>query len=203
MATTASPYGLRPVKRVDGMPYAGATSTYLIDPAGYSTNIFYGSVVYINANGYINIVTGTGADATTNDWPTGTTSVTGAIGVFVGCNYVNAQGQLIYSQYYPSGTTGVVQALVVDDPMVLFQAQLDGTATQAVIGANTFFAAAQSTSTGSTSTGNSTSALDATVVTVPAAFRILGFASPIGDAFPDVLVKINLGFHSMTVNTGI
>jgi hypothetical protein len=203
MATTASPYGLRPVKRVDGMPYAGATSTYLIDPAGYSTNIFFGSVVYVNANGYINIVTGTGADATTNDWPTGTTSVTGAIGVFVGCNYVNAQGQLIFSQYYPSGTTGVVQALVVDDPMVLFQAQLDGTATQAVIGANTFFAAAQSTSTGSTSTGNSTSALDATVVTVPAAFRILGFASPIGDAFPDVLVKINLGFHSMTVNTGI
>jgi hypothetical protein len=203
MATTAAPYGLRPVKRVDGMPYAGATSTYLIDPAGYNTNIFYGSVVYINANGYINIVTGTGADATTNDWPTGTTSVTGGLGVFVGCNYVNAQGQLIFSQYYPSGTTGVVQALVVDDPMVLFQAQLDGTATQAVIGANTFFAAAQSTSTGSTSTGNSTSALDATVVTVPAAFRILGFASPISDAFPDVLVKINLGFHSMTVNTGI
>jgi hypothetical protein len=203
MATTASPYGLRPVKRVDGMPYAGATSTYLIDPAGYATNIFYGSVVYVNADGYINIVTGTGADATTNDWPTGTTSVTGAIGVFVGCNFVNAQGQLIFSQYYPSGTTGVVEALVVDDPMVLFQAQLDGTATQAVIGANTFFAAAQSTSTGSTSTGNSTSALDATVVTVPAAFRILGFASPISDAFPDVLVKINLGFHSMTVNTGI
>jgi hypothetical protein len=203
MATTASPYGLRPVKRVDGMPYAGATSTYLIDPAGYNTNIFYGSVVYVNANGYINIVTGTGADATTNDWPTGTTSVTGAIGVFVGCNYVNAQGQLIFSQYYPAGTTGVVEALVVDDPMVLFQAQLDGTATQAIVGNNTFFAAAQSTSTGSTSTGNSTSALDATVVTVPAAFRILGFASPISDAFPDVLVKINLGFHSMTVNTGI
>ena len=203
MATTASPYGLRPVKRVDGMPYAGATSTYLIDPAGYGTNIFYGSVVYVNANGYINIVTGTGADGTTNDWPTGSTSVTGAIGVFVGCNYVNAQGQLIFSQYYPSGTTGVVQALVVDDPMVLFQAQLDNTATQTVIGANTFFAAAQSTSTGSTSTGNSTSALDATVVTVPAAFRILGFASPISDAYPDVLVKINPGFHSMSVNTGI
>ena len=59
------------------------------------------------------------------------------------------------------------------------------------------------TSTGNTTTGNSTSALDATVVTVPAAFRILGFASPVSDAFPDVLVKINLGFHSMTVNTGI
>ena len=203
MATTQTPYGLRPVKRVDGMPYAGATSTYLIDPAGFSTNIFFGSVVYINASGYINVVTGTGADATTNDWPTGSTSVSGGLGVFVGCNFVNAQGQLIFSQYYPSGTTGVVQALVVDDPMVLFQAQLSSTATQAVVGANTFFAAAQSTSTGSTSTGNSTSALSASVVTVPAAFRILGFASPISDAYPDVLVKINPGFHSMSVNTGL
>jgi len=203
MATTAAPYGLRPVKRVDGMPYAGAYSTYLINPSGYNTNIFYGSVVYINANGYINIVTGTGADATTNDWPTGSTSATGAIGVFVGCSYVNGQGQLIFSQYYPANTTGVVQAFVVDDPMVLFAGQLDGTATQAAVGANTFFAAAQSTSTGNTTTGNSTSALDATVVTVPAALRIVAFASPVSDAFPDVLVKINPGFHSMSVNTGI
>lgn len=203
MATTAAPYGLRPVKRVDGMPYAGAFSTFLIDPAGYNTNIYNGSVVYTNANGYINIVTGTGADATTNDWPTGSTSATGALGVFVGCSFVNAQGQLIFSQYYPSGTTGVVQAFVVDDPMVLFAAQLDGTATQAAVGANTFFAAAQSTSTGNTRTGNSTSALDATVVTVSAALRIVAFASPISDAFPDVLVKINPGFHSMSVNTGI
>lgn len=203
MATTAAPYGLRPVKRVDGMPYAGAYSTFLINPSGVNTNIFYGSVVYINANGYIAIVTGTGADATTNDWPTGSTSVTGAIGVFVGCSFVNTQGQVIFSQYYPSGTTGVVQAFVVDDPMVLFAAQLDGTATQAAVGANTFFAAAQSTSTGNTTTGNSTSALDATVVTVPAALRIVAFASPVSDAFPDVLVKINPGFHSMSVDTGL
>lgn len=203
MATTAAPYGLKPVKRVDGMPYAGATSTYLIDPSGYNTNIFYGSVVYVNANGYINIVTATGADATTNAWPAGSSGNTGAIGVFVGCRFVNAQGQVIFSQYYPANTTGVVECYVVDDPMVLFQAQLDGTATQAVVGANTFFAAAQSTSTGNTTTGNSTSALDATVVTTTAAFRIVGFASPIGDAFPDVLVKINPSWHSMSLDKGL
>jgi hypothetical protein len=185
------------------MPYAGATSQYLIDPAGYNTNIFNGSVVYINANGYIQIVTGTGADATTNDWPTGSTSATGALGVFVGCSYINAQGQQIYAQYYPANTTGVVTAYVVDDPMVLFQAQLDGTATQAAVGANTFFAAAQSTSTGSTQNGNSTSALESTTVTTSAALRIVAFASPVSDAYPDVLVKINPGFHSMSVNVGI
>ena len=47
MATTAAPYGLKPVKRADGMPYAGATSQYLIDPAGEATNLFYGQVVQL------------------------------------------------------------------------------------------------------------------------------------------------------------
>lgn len=203
MATTAAPYGLRPVKRVDGLPYAGARSTYLIDPAGYSTNIFYGSVVYVNADGYINIVTATGADATTNAWPAGSSGDSGALGVFVGCEYINAQGQLIFSQYYPANTTGVVKAYVVDDPMVLFQAQLDGAADQSDVGANTFFAAVQSTSTGSTRTGNSTSALEATTVTATAAFRIVSFVSDPSDAYPDVLVKINPAWHSMSANVGL
>lgn len=206
MATTATPYGLRPVKRADGMPYAGATSEYLIDPAGEATNLFYGQVVHIGADGYIALSTATGADGTTNALPTGTT-LTGSIGVFVGCEYVNAQGQVIHSQYYPSGyaaPTGTsIKAYVVDDPNVLFQAQLDGAADQTDIGANTFFAAAQSTSTGNTSTGNSTSALDATTVTTTAAFRIVAAVSPIGDAYPDVLVKFNPGYHSLTNAVGL
>ena len=51
MATTAAPYGLKPVKRADGMAYAGATSKFLIDPAGEGTNLFYGQVVHIGADG--------------------------------------------------------------------------------------------------------------------------------------------------------
>jgi hypothetical protein len=200
MATTASPYGLRPVNRIDGMPYAGATSQFLIDPAGEATNLFYGQVVIIGADGYIALSTATGVDLTTNNL--GGDSL-GAIGVFVGCAYINDQGQQIYGQYYPSGTTGVVTAYVVTDPNVTFQAQLDGTTTQASLGANTFFAAAQSTSTGSTRTGNSTSALDATIQTAAAAFKIIGFASPVSDAFPDVLVKFNPGAHAFNNATGI
>ncbi len=203
MATTAAPYGLRPVKRADGMPYAGATSQYLIDPAGEATNLFYGQVVIIGADGYIALATGTGSDLTTNSI-SGTTGV-GAIGVFVGCEYVNSSGQLVQAQYYPSGTAngGTIKAYVVDDPNVLFQAQLDGSGAQTIIGTNTFFAAAQSTSTGSTSTGNSTSALDATVQTAAAAFRIVAHVSPASDAFPDVLVKFNPGAHQMTNNVGL
>jgi len=206
MATTAAPYGLKPVKRADGLPYSGATSQYLIDPAGEATNLFNGQVVHIGADGYIALSDATGADGTTNALPTGTT-LTGSLGVFVGCEYVNAQGQVIFSQYYPSGTaapTGTsIKAYVVDDPNVLFQVQLDGTADQSDIGANTFFAAAQSTSTGNTATGNSTSAMDATTVTTTAAFRIVSAVSPIGDAFPDVLVKFNPGYSSMTNAVGL
>lgn len=200
MASTAAPYGLRPVKRADGQPYAGATTEFLIDPAGEATNIFNGQVVIIGADGYIALATGSGADLTTNSI-SGTTGV-GAIGVFVGCEYENDQGQTVHSQYYPSGKLNA-KAHVVTDPNVLFQAQLDGAGAQTVIGANTFFAAVQSTSTGSTDTGNSTSALDATVKTAAAAFRVVGHVSPAGDAYPDVLVKFNPGAHSFTNNVGL
>jgi len=206
MATTATPYGLRPVKRADGMPYAGARSEYLIDPAGEATNLFYGQVVHIGADGYIALSTATGADGTTNALPTGST-LTGSLGVFVGCEYVNAQGQVIHAQYYPSGyaapTGTAIKAYVIDDPNVLFQVQLDGTIDQSDIGANTFFAAAQTTSTGNTTTGNSTSALESTTVTTTAAFRIVAAVSPISDAYPDVLVKFNPGYHSLTNAVGL
>ena len=204
MATTAAPYGLRPIRRSDGMPYAGSTNQYLIDPAGEGTNLFYGQAVIIGADGYIALATGTGADLTSNSI-SGTSGV-GAIGVFVGCEYVNSSGQRVQAQYYPSGTNSsstAIKAYVIDDPNVLFQAQLDGAGAQTIIGTNTFFAAAQSTSTGSTVTGNSTSALDATVKTAAAAFRIVSHVSDPSDAFPDVLVKFNPGAHQMTNNVGL
>ncbi len=204
MATTAAPYGLRPIRRSDGMPYAGSTNQYLIDPAGEGTNLFYGQAVIIGADGYIALATGTGADLTSNSI-SGTSGV-GAVGVFVGCEYVNSSGQRVQAQYYPSGTnsaSSAIKAYVIDDPNVLFQAQLDGAGAQTIIGTNTFFAAAQSTSTGNTSTGNSTSALDATVQTAAAAFRIVAHVSDPSDAYPDVLVKFNPGAHQMTNNVGL
>jgi len=204
MATTATPYGLKPVKRADGLPYAGAVTQYLIDPAGEATNLFYGQVVILGADGYVALATASGADATTNNL--GGNGV-GALGVFVGCTYVNAQGQFVTSQYYPSGTAAAsgteIRALVVDDPNVLFQAQLDGSGAQTVIGTNTTFAAVQSTSTGSTSNGNSTTALDATVATSAKPFRIVAHVSDPSDAYPDVLVKFNDGFHRYSNNVGL
>jgi hypothetical protein len=201
MAMTNSPYGLRAVNRNDGMPYAGATSQFLINPSsGAGTNLFNGQVVIIDANGYIALSTATGADLATNNLGGNTL---GAWGVFVGCSYINAQGQQIYAQYYPTGTTGVVTAYVITDPNVTFQAQLDGQVTQAALGANTFFAAVQSGTTGSVTTGNSTSALESTTVTTAAAFKIIGFASPLTDTYTEVLVKFNPGAHAYTNAVGI
>jgi len=203
MATVASPYGLKPVNLLGGQSYAGSTRTYLIDPAGTASNIFNGSPVYINASGYLAVATATGADATTNGFPTGTAN-TGIVGVFVGCSYVNTQGQQIFAQYYPTGITGVVTALVVDDYDAVFQVQSAGSVTQAAVGANVFFSTG-AVSTGSTSTGNSSASVVAgsSAVTTTAAFRVIGFASPVGDAFTDILVKINPGYHTYTNAVGL
>tara|TARA_R110000803_G_scaffold88808_4_gene155790 strand:+ start:524 stop:1129 length:606 start_codon:yes stop_codon:yes gene_type:complete len=201
MSTTATPYGLKPVKRVDGMAYSGATSTYLIDPAGVANNIFNGSVVQRTAAGYIELADGTGADITTNNL--GGSSI-GALGVFVGCEYVNAQGQVIHSQYYPTGTTGVIKAKVVDDPMVIFVAQMAGATGREDIGNNAGFTAAQhATTSGSTTTGNSTMALNATTATTAKAFLIMEFSSDATDTYADVFVKFNPGAHAYMTNVGV
>ena len=207
MASTASPYGLRAVNELGGLPYAGSTRQFLIDPAGYNTNIFNGSIVAINTNGYLNIVTTNGDNST--PFPAGT------IGVFVGCSFVNAQGQTIYSQYYPANTASVngsaITAYVIDDDRAVFQVQSAGTVTQAALGANVYLNAVQSTSTGSTTTGNSNTAVVAgssAATTSGYAFRVVGFAnvpgfSTVGDAYTDILVKFNPGAHSYSNATGI
>lgn len=206
MASTASPYGFKPVNEVGGLPYAGSTRSFALDPAGYGTNIFNGSLVYVASTGYLQLVTATGADGTTNAFPAGTT-LTGAVGVFVGCSYVNAQGQTLFSQYYPANALNAV-AFVVDDPNTVFQAQANGQLTIATLGENITLANAQSTSTGSTTTGNSNVALNATTKTTTAPFRIIGFPnmvgfSVVGDAYTDVLVKWNPGWHSYTNVVGL
>jgi len=202
MASAASAYGLRPVKRIDGLPYVGARTSYLINPAGQGTNIYYGSVVILGANGYVAISTATGEDTTTNNL--GGASI-GALGVFVGCSYENVHGTQ-YSNYYPTGQTynsTPITAFVVDDPFVLFQAQLNGTGVQTIIGTNTLFPIVQSTSTGSTRTGVSNSALSATVQTTTGAFRIVAHVSDPGDAYVDVLVAFNSLAHRYTNSVGL
>ena len=209
MASTASPYGLRAVNELGGLPYAGSTRSFPIDPAGYAVNIYNGSLVYVAATGYLQIVTSTGADASSNYFPTGSgggATNSGSIGVFVGCSYVNTQGQTVYSQYYPANSLNAI-AFVVDDDRAVFQVQADNTVAASALGTNVFLAAVQSTTTGSTTNGNSTTAVSATSQATTAAFRIVGFVnnaqSQVGDQYTDLLVKFNPGYHSYTTATGL
>ncbi len=210
MSTTASPYGFKPVNLIGGLPYAGSTRQIPI-ASGYGTNIFNGSLVYVLAAGTLAIATSTGADATTNGFPAGTAN-TGCVGVFVGCSYTNpSTKQKVFSQYWPTGTVASdAVGYVVDDPNVVFQVQSAGSVAQTELGANFFLSAVQSTSTGSTTTGNSTTAVVAgsSAVTTTAAFRCVGFVdmagfSQVGDAYTDILVKFNPGYHSYTNAVGL
>jgi|TARA_B100001250_G_scaffold374708_1_gene361718 hypothetical protein len=200
MASTATPYGLKPINEIGGLPYAGSTRKLPIT-SGFGTNLYYGAVVCIAANGTIELVTTNGDNST--PFPAGT------IGVFMGCSYTDATLGFVNRQYWPTGTVASdALAFIVDDPNTLFQAQAAGSITQADLGQNTHFDAVQSTSTGSTSTGNSNTALDATTNTTAGwAFRIVDFVdapgSEVGDAYTDVIVKFNPGSHSYTNQTGI
>ena len=201
MAATATPYGLKAVNLIGGLPFAGSTRQIKI-ASGYGTNIFNGSIVSIVAAGTIEIVTTNGDNST--GFPAGT------IGVFVGCRYTDpSTSQLTFNQRWPTGTVASdAMAYIVDDPNAVFQAQADGAVTQADLGQNTYLAAVQSTSTGSTINGNSTSALTSTTATTSGmAFRIVDFVdgpdSAIGDAYTDLLVKFNPDSHSYLNKTGI
>jgi len=201
MSATATPYGFKPVNEIGGLPYAGSTRQIKI-ASGYASNIYYGQVVSIVAAGTIQVVTTNGDNST--PFPAGT------IGVFVGCTYTNpSTKQLTFAQYWPTGTVASdAMAYVVDDYNTLFQVQADGSLAQATLGSNAILAAVQSTSTGSTTTGNSNTAISATTATTSGyAFRIVDFVesttSTVGDAYTDVLVKFNPVAHSYNNPTGI
>ena len=201
MATTATPYGFKPLNHVGGTPYAGAVRHIKI-ASGFGTNIFNGSIVNIVAAGTIEVVTDIGSNA--DQFPAG------VIGVFVGCTYTDPTSKnKTFSNHWPTGTVASdAMAYVVDDPQVLFQVQADATVAQTALGANAPLAAVQSTSTGDTTSGVSNTALDATTAqTATIAFRIVDFVestdSTVGDAFTDVIVKFNAGQHSYENSTGI
>ena len=194
MAKTATPYGLKAVNHVGGTPYAGSTRLLPI-ASGYASNLFNGQVVQIAAGGTVELTTTFGD---------------GVIGVFVGCTYTDpSTKQLTFNNMWPTGTVASdAKAYVIDDPDVVYMAQADGSVTQADLGQNTDFAAAQSTSTGVLINGNSTSAVESTTAaTATLPFRIVDFVesptSTVGDAFTDVLIKFNADIHSYNNPLGV
>lgn len=189
MATTATPYGMRPINLVGGRVFAGSTRMIPIASA-YSTNIFFGDVVKLNAG---NVEKDTG------------TSTATPIGIFMGCSYTDSTFGFMNRQYWPASQVAAdALAFVCDDPLALFEIQGNAAVTAAKLGQN----AALVQTAGSTLVGNSKNALSAssinTTPTLP--LRIVDFVrSPLsapGDAFTDCIVMWNFGTHLYLNATG-
>jgi hypothetical protein len=112
-------YGLKPVSLIGGRVFAGSTRLIPIS-YNYGYNLFNGDVVGITSGALA--VTALGAASSVS-------SGAGAIGVFVGAQYVNSSSQTVRAQYYPANTTtsasaygpNSMQGYVVDDPQAVFQ----------------------------------------------------------------------------------
>lgn len=187
MASTAAPYGLRPVNLIGGQSYTGSTRLIKINNATAS-NIFYGQPVAMNAAGYIIAETGTA-----------TITSTGVVGVFVGCTYTDPNLLYkVFKQYWPASTVATdAFAYVVDDPDVVMQIQANGQLNQDALGNNIGLI---NTSSGVVLNGNSVAAANAASIAVTGTLplRIVGFVdgpeSAVNDAFTDLLVKWNMPF---------
>jgi len=160
--TVSSTYGLKPIQRLDGMPYAGAIRQIPV-AAGYATAILNGDTVK-ESGGYLV------AANTTNSGD--------IVGVVVGCQYVNSLGQTVQGQFYPaaaSTTTALAYAYVVDDPTAVFQvaATTAGSTTPAayartIVGKNVALVA----NVGSTTTGDSAYGIDGSSATTTNTFPL-------------------------------
>lgn len=193
MASTASPYGLRPVRKIGGEPWVSSFTQWKI-ASDYGTNIFQGDLVKLMSTGYIEKATNT-SDAPTN----------GFLGVFWGAQYIDPDMGFVTKNWYDHASIAVVaDALVISDPDVIFQIQASGSLDIAAIGARAHLVQ----TAGSTVTGRSAVALDSANVNTTATFplaivgapEIQGF-SALGDAFTDLYVRINI--HTHRTATGI
>tara|TARA_R100001443_G_scaffold68026_1_gene76772 strand:+ start:897 stop:1484 length:588 start_codon:yes stop_codon:yes gene_type:complete len=194
MASSATPFGARPVSSLVSCAYNAKITHYKIKNA-FGTSIFYGDFVkWADDN-----------PNTTIQKDTGTTACT-PIGVFLGCAYTDpSTGQFTPNQYYPASTAADdIVAYVASDPFIVMQMQSDETLNQDDLGKNV----AVVQTAGSTAIGTSRNAIDgstaATTNTLP--LKIIDFVdgpdSEIGDSFTDVLVMFNVG-HQLLNTTGI
>lgn len=115
---TNAPWGLQPVRYMNGAAWNDQTNQYLL-PSGYNTNLFRGDPVTAAAaaTGKLSIATAGDGNA--------------ILGVFWAVQYIdNTTGQLITSPTWTANTVtkGAADAtvFVIDDPMTVFNVQGDG-----------------------------------------------------------------------------
>lgn len=207
MANTASPYGLRPVKKVGGAPFNHAMREIKLS-TNNTTAFFAGDVIQLTSAGNPQPLAATITAGTT----------AGVVGVCVGIRYVNpTTKQSLWGQYLPANaiTGGFTEVFVqvIDDPEVLFQVQGSaafGTLTNGAAGAIGKNAALGNFGAGNVATGNSGVNLvvgangGSLAATGTLAMRIVEVVPGTElDAFPELLVKFNGAAHSYNFATGV
>lgn len=196
MSSTSAPFGFRPSYHNSGQMRPKA---YTI-ASTYAANIFSGDPVKLTDNGVIQLGTSNG----TRD---GTTDGITLLGIFAGCQYLDASGKPTISPFWPSGATGTeIVAWVYDDPETLYDVQYTnpsaGTTVQTAVGEECDWTVASPG--GSTQTGLSTTQLTA-IQSTSGQFQITGFAYNINDSLTDayvtVTVRLNEAAYKAAVNS--
>ena len=193
MSNQLEKFGLRPYRKLDGTPLAGAQNRYTI-AAGYATAIFQGDLVQPTTAGNIERHTGNTSDA--------------VVGVFNGVFYNDPTTQKpTYKNYYPGGITptqGDITAFVVDDPDAVFLMDAD----EAFTRADLFKNYSVTTATGVTQTGISSVQLDVSASGTAATFVVQAIDitqdpenSDTSVSNANILVRINN--HFFRSGTGI
>ena len=190
MANQDAAFGLKSVGQLGSNVNSEGVTEYSI-ASGASGNIFSGDPVKMANTGTI-LVAAAGDQL---------------LGVFRGCKYTNASGEVIYSSYWPDGTVSSdAVAFVVDDPNALFEIQsaATGSVVQTVVGNNADIVY----TSGSTKTGISAVEISGTTAATSAQLRIVGFSgdpdnNTLGtgsqSANVNMIVKINEHFYAQTV----
>jgi len=196
MSAISAPFGFRASYHNSGQMRPKA---YTITSA-YAANIFSGDPVKLTDNGVIQLGTSDGTRS-------GTTDGISLLGIFAGCQYLDASGKPTISPFWPSGATGTeIVAWVYDDPETLFDVQYtnpsSGTTVQTAVGEECDWSVASPG--GSTQTGLSNCQLTAIQAT-SGQFQITGFAYNINDSLTDayvqVTVRINEHHYKAAVNS--
>ena len=198
MSSTSAPFGFRASYHNSGQMRPKA---YVI-ASTYAANIFSGDPVKLTDNGVIQLGTSDGTRS-------GTTDGISLLGIFAGCQYLDASGKPTISPFWPSGATGTeITAWVYDDPETLFDVQYTnpgtpGTTTvQTAVGEECDWVVASPG--GSTQTGISSTQIGVIQAT-SGQFQITGFGYEITDSLTDayvvVSVRINEHHYKAAVNS--
>lgn len=196
MSSTSAAFGFRPSYHNSGQirPKAYTIATT------YAANIFQGDPVKLTDNGVIQLGTSDGTRS-------GTTDGIALLGIFAGCEYIDATGKPTVSNFWPTGTSATnITAWVYDDPETLFDVEYPnpsaGTTVQTAVGEECDWTVASPG--GSTSTGLSNTYL--TVIQATSGqFQITSFkpnvTDTLTDAYVTATVRINEHHYKAAVNS--